>query len=1014
MSSSSCARVVTPPAAARGSGVPALQRKCAPAKSPQARGNEAPCAECHAEAMQRGLGQLDGPPPPAQKPDAVRFEVGAPDDALEREADRVAQQVMNGSPAPSTSADGSDPKLRRLPAAAPNLTHAPEGVQQVLSGPGRPLDARTRAFFEPRFGRDFSSVRVHTSDTADRSARALDAQAYTVGHHVVFSRGADSPSTETGRRVLAHELAHVVQQSHSPGGTPGLQRKKGGRGPGSCGLLSAATATLLGKDAHTQIQNRLIGRGLAKEMPIPRATKEIGRLGSRKCQPLGTHWGFADVARIARPVVSLSEIKPYWKAGIAGRFEVQHYRLRAEQSRQRLTGTGSCGRGGADADDHAFNATVGPLTASSTFDLLRGAIAGTEDFGPFQQDRYRNLLAKEVGAGAIGYWCRLNDEGKKKKKEEQDKKKRAKERREKEKAEKKRRAQEKERKAVEKEKPRENPKDKPKPKKKPKAPKPTSSASGGLGNFGFGISIFGSSVGGANVGVGLSVGSDGAAMGTAGASVSWFSDGVAVGAIGAVKSKGTTSAGAGVASVGEAENTQSAAAGAASQGEIKDSTVAGAGGTGSGKVQGATGAGAGSLKKAIDPKDVTGPDADKVPPGESDEDVAPEGGKPGQPHAGEGNASANDRTEGGEGQRVGQGESEAGGEQSQPGQPRDGQQLGGEGSQSSPPATGSTSDPGGQPGQQQVPDGVKPSPRADAGTGPVKLGVLPVVHFDASETDRENAAAEAAKVALLLKNAEDAQKLLLHHLASKEANGQYMVPASDWVQKLLNATKGLAPDDIEYLAQLDWRPGSISEQELRRRVLEALANRHKPKPTGTGAAVAPAKTPGDGAGGGKGGGEGGGEGAREGIGKTDRDTQGARGEIGGGPKGDSKSPAQGSSSRVTDPPAGSSRDDAGIFSFKILAGITSTNYPEPGKAVECKVLIVEIEEQGRTFELDGVSITFVGKEPDKEIVEAGVTYISTVFKLRFTKDFWSEKYKFYGKGGAESLTDYEWRRKKGK
>jgi len=85
-----------------------------------------------------------------------------------------------------------------------------------LRSPGEPLDATTRAFFEPRFGHDFSKVRVHVDSTAAESARAVNALAYTVAPHVVFGAGRHAPSTRSGRELLAHELTHVVQQKNSP------------------------------------------------------------------------------------------------------------------------------------------------------------------------------------------------------------------------------------------------------------------------------------------------------------------------------------------------------------------------------------------------------------------------------------------------------------------------------------------------------------------------------------------------------------------------------------------------------------------------------------------------------------------------------------------------------------------------------------------------------------------------------------------------------------------------------
>jgi hypothetical protein len=88
----------------------------------------------------------------------------------------------------------------------------PPTVQKVLQSPGQPLDADTRAFMEPRFGHDFSRVRVHSGAAAEQSARDVNAHAYTVGHDIVFNTGRFAPGTHQGRRLIAHELAHTLQQ----------------------------------------------------------------------------------------------------------------------------------------------------------------------------------------------------------------------------------------------------------------------------------------------------------------------------------------------------------------------------------------------------------------------------------------------------------------------------------------------------------------------------------------------------------------------------------------------------------------------------------------------------------------------------------------------------------------------------------------------------------------------------------------------------------------------------------
>ena len=98
---------------------------------------------------------------------------------------------------------------------------APPIVHDVLRSAGRPLDAASRAYFEPRFRHDFSKVRVHSDSSASRSAQAVDALAYTVGNNIAFAHGRYSPESTTGRHLLAHELAHVVQQNSSVSGDSG-------------------------------------------------------------------------------------------------------------------------------------------------------------------------------------------------------------------------------------------------------------------------------------------------------------------------------------------------------------------------------------------------------------------------------------------------------------------------------------------------------------------------------------------------------------------------------------------------------------------------------------------------------------------------------------------------------------------------------------------------------------------------------------------------------------------------
>src|SRR4051794_13758466 len=108
-----------------------------------------------------------------------------------------------------------DGALRRSSIGAGPET-APASVSGVLNSPGRPLDGGARAHFEPRFGHDFSRVRVHTDARAAATAAAVGARAYTVGNHLAFAAGSYRPGTAEGRRLIAHELAHVVQHRDGP------------------------------------------------------------------------------------------------------------------------------------------------------------------------------------------------------------------------------------------------------------------------------------------------------------------------------------------------------------------------------------------------------------------------------------------------------------------------------------------------------------------------------------------------------------------------------------------------------------------------------------------------------------------------------------------------------------------------------------------------------------------------------------------------------------------------------
>jgi len=165
----------------------------------------------------------------------TKLQVSTPGDQYEQEADRVADQVMrvpdpvvqrqckgcSGSPV-STSTNDEAPRIQLQ-------TNGQAGAREVTSeftsrlGAGTPLDAVSRQYFEPRFGHDFGDVRIHHDAAAAAAAAGVQARAFTLGHDVVFAAGEHNPRSESGRRLLAHELTHVVQQSG--GARPTLQRQ---------------------------------------------------------------------------------------------------------------------------------------------------------------------------------------------------------------------------------------------------------------------------------------------------------------------------------------------------------------------------------------------------------------------------------------------------------------------------------------------------------------------------------------------------------------------------------------------------------------------------------------------------------------------------------------------------------------------------------------------------------------------------------------------------------------------
>lgn len=209
-----------------------LQRKCSACGKHQAGGGT--CTSCQNRA------KLPSPLPLIQ----TKLTVGAPNDKYEQEADRVAEQIMRMPASQSDVAMRSQrPRIQRkcfkcddeqrlqmkeAPGSTPEVTPAISSRIQSLQGSGQPLPSSARSFFEPRFGQDFSHIRVHNDA---QTTRALSARAYTISNNIVFGSGQYSPETSSGRQLLAHELTHTVQQTGTLQRTPAAPTTNGNVAP---------------------------------------------------------------------------------------------------------------------------------------------------------------------------------------------------------------------------------------------------------------------------------------------------------------------------------------------------------------------------------------------------------------------------------------------------------------------------------------------------------------------------------------------------------------------------------------------------------------------------------------------------------------------------------------------------------------------------------------------------------------------------------------------------------------
>ena len=244
-----------------------LQRKCACGSPTSSLTGD--CAECK-----------------SNKHLQAKLAIGASNDPLEQEADRVADQVLAAPANPAVS--GAPPHIQRFTGqpSAPTGT-APASVDRVLASPGRPLEPALRQDMEQRFGHDFSRVRVHSGAAAEQSAQDVNANAYAVRHNLVFGAGLYAPGTNEGRRLIAHELTHVVQQGGaSASGSSQLQlNPPGDRVEHGAVRVADAVMTRFKKGLPRSVDTNGLNRLSVKPPSLQRTAKFVQGTSSEDVNP---------------------------------------------------------------------------------------------------------------------------------------------------------------------------------------------------------------------------------------------------------------------------------------------------------------------------------------------------------------------------------------------------------------------------------------------------------------------------------------------------------------------------------------------------------------------------------------------------------------------------------------------------------------------------------------------------------------------------------------------------------
>ena len=621
-------------------------------------------------------------------------------------------------------------------------------------------------------------MRVHTDAAAVDSARSVNAVAYAVGQHIVYDGQRYRPDTPARRRLLAHELTHVVQQPRSAGASlrqspaiatdhpaereaevaaealsmghsvritervaPGFVSRLPPLVPdaaGGCGICYRGNVKRVGGDAHRQIQQEFelkYPSRLITEFPIqlPARARSIIKKGVPDLI-LPTPTGF-----------QLGEIKPANPEGfIEGEAKLTIYDGLLRERYKKVNPAMTVERMRLAPPKPGLFLEPAALTCK------QGLIVGPSVRGVY------GYLCLPPFSNALRKRCRCVFDKPKKKKDK---------------------AKEKEHeKGKEKEHEKGKEKEHEKGKEKEHEKGKEKGAPGGAGNVGFGIGIGSTGGGAGNAGVGISIMSGGHSYGTVSAGVVYNSDGIAVGSVsagaatdssgigagtaGAGLSQDSTVAGAGTASAGRSEGTLGAAAGTASAGSSKDSTTVAAGTAVTGHSEGQVGAQAGASGKT---------------------------GEPGAaPHRGKG-APGEKRDEGDVG-------------------------AGGQGATGAAAASPGPAGPAGPAGTGH---------EATGGAGPAHGLSLP----GQTPAGSDKAVQEAAKIDAMLRKATPAQQALMDDLARRSKDGRYAVPTSEFVATIMKATDKLSEADVAYLQGLQWEPAKVTPEQLRKHIEAALRAR---------------------------------------------------------------------------------------------------------------------------------------------------------------------------------------------